>query len=288
MCPLNNLRIEGATLMRSPTPLFESLEERRLFSVSIGSIADASHVPGTPADTVDHRARATLTAQGVGASAGDKVRSVTYFIDRNGDGVLDRRDRVIGRSRNAGNDFRVTRRIRQDRGVGADGTVTVSAVAHGRDGRDDVSPVVTADITVVDAAPTISKLTASPKRPAPGRSLVIRAHGVAARGDGITNVEFFQDTNGDGRIDDGDIDLGAGTREHRRLIGFDTGDIEDGDLGEVFITRPGRRHTWRFDASNVTTGAAKGTSFNFLAQVSDTSGAVSSVSSPPGVTVTVR
>jgi hypothetical protein len=147
--------------------------------------------------------------------------------------------------------------------------------------------VVTREITVADAAPTIERLTATPERPAPGEKVVIRAHGVSARHDGVTRVEFFLDANRDGRIDAGDVNLGAGRRERPRIEAFDTGDIQFGDLGEIVSIRE-RRHIWRFDADKVTAGAAAGTTFTFLAQATDRAGAVSSASSPRAVTVTVR
>jgi hypothetical protein len=245
-------------VMRTHPALLESLEGRRLFSVSIASITGVSAVPGTPPDTAVRRENFTLTAHGDTASAGDKVTSVTYFVDRNGNGVPDRGDTIIGRSRNFETHFSVTKRIKPTTAVG---TLAVSAVATGRLGKSDVSAPVTDHVTVVDPAPGIRNLTTSVVRRRAGlEKVTVVASGVTDLDGKITRVEFYNDVNANGVLDAGDAFLGTGRRA-------------------------GKRGTWKFDASTSVAGAPRGARFTFLARAVDDSNAVSAVSTPAFATV---
>jgi hypothetical protein len=237
---------------------FEPLEGRRLLSVSLTGITGTSAVAGTPDNTGVRAEKATLTAQGVSASAGDKVTSVTYFLDTDHSGTLNAGDKIIGKSSNSGKNFAVTTTIKSSTALG---TLTISAVAKGKQGASDVSTVVTQDITIVDDPPTIKKLTAAPKKVAAGKTLTLIANNVKDKDGTVSSVEFFQDKNGNGQIDAGDTDLGAGTKSG---------------------------NNWKFDASSVITGAASGDTFTFLAQATDNDASTSSDTSPPSVTVTIK
>jgi hypothetical protein len=69
-----------------------------------------------------------LTAQDVTTPPFDGVRSVTYFLDADGNGSFGGPDVLIGRARNPANHFAVTGFLKRSSAV--DGTVTVSAVAQ--------------------------------------------------------------------------------------------------------------------------------------------------------------
>src|SRR2546423_436926 len=88
--------------------------------------------------------------------------------------------------------------------------------------------------SAVAGTPTIKKLTAAPKSVAAGAKLTIIANNVKDKDGTIFSVHFFQDINGDGTIDGGDTDLGAGTQAG---------------------------NSWKLDASSLVASAASGDSF---------------------------
>jgi hypothetical protein len=129
------------------------LEGRRLLSVSVGSLVVAPLAANPPPRVVARGEKVRLTVQGVAASPDDGVRSVTYFVDVDRDGSLGPGDALIGRARNAANDFSVSRFIRWAWSAGG-GTLTVSAVAQGVHGASDFGPALTQDLPVPPGAVT--------------------------------------------------------------------------------------------------------------------------------------
>jgi hypothetical protein len=220
--------------------MIESLEDRRLMSVAIGTIAVTSAVAGVPANTEVRNARATFTAQGVAASAGDRATSVTYFIDTNRNSAFDRGDVLIGRSRKARSEFAVIRRISRKAALE---TSTISAIAHGKLGRTDVSPAVSQTIAVQDAAPTIQKLSGSRK---------VIAHRRAVPASPVVVVPPYLDANGDGLMNADETLPGSGAS-------------------------PGETGTWQINASDVVGSALQGGAAQFLGQAPAGSDIISSI-----------
>ena len=219
--------------------VFESLENRRLMSVSVASVIAASFIAGTPQNTVVRSERATFTAGGVTASGGDTVRSVTYFIDTNSDGLLSKGDLVLGHSANAASSFAATGIIRSGLALG---NLTISAVAQGKSSKSDLSAAVTQNVTVVNDLPIIRKITASAKKVFANKPLSLVASNVTDKDGFIAKVDFFLDVNGNGSIDAGDT-----------LVGTDS------DKAGGF----------KVDASSVIANAAVGQSLSFLARATD-------------------
>ena len=218
---------------------FESLENRRLMSVSVASVFATSLIAGTPQNTVVRSERATFTASGVTASAGDNVRSVTYFIDNNSDGVFSKGDLLLGRSGNAASNFAATGIIKSGLALG---NLTISAVAQGKLSKSDFSAAVTQNVTVADDLPIIRKLTASAKKVFANKPLSLVASNVTDKDGSIAKVDFFLDVNGNGTIDAGDT-----------LVGTDS------DKAGGF----------KVDASGVIANAATGQTLSFLARATD-------------------
>jgi len=239
------------------SPVFETLEDRRLLSVSITSIAANSVVAGVPADTVVRGEKATLTATGVAATALDKITGVTYFLDTNSNGALDKGEKILGRSNNAAKSYAVNLLIKPKTALAP---ITVSAIATGK-GKNNVSPAVTDVVTVVDDTPTVKRLVAAPKKVAVGGKLTLIATGAKDKDGTIASVGFWLDVNKDGQIDGGDILEGT---DNNKAGGF------------------------KFDATALTAGHIGGDTLTFLAQATDNDGSVSSATSPPSATVTIK
>jgi hypothetical protein len=239
--------------------LIETLEDRRLLSVTVTTIVGTSAVAGTPSGDIVRGQKATLSAQ-TSATTGDKVSSVTYFIDRNNNGTFDKgTDVLLGKSSSSKNNFAITKTIPTSTTLG---DITVSAVATGK-GKNNVSPAATQIFTIIDDNPTIKKLTASPSKVAAAGKLTITASSVKDSDGSVTGVELFVDTNHDGQIDQGDTDLGAATQQ-------------------------GKSGNWKFDASSLVATATSGQSFTILAQATDNDASTSSATSPVSTTVTVK
>ncbi len=233
---------------------FEPLEARRLLSVSLGSITATSAIAGTPANTVIRAEKATLTSGDISASADDRVSSVVYFADLNQDGLLDRGDTILGSSSKAAGNYAFTGLFNKKLTIGS---VTIAAIAKGIHGKTDISTAATDAVTIGDDPPTIKKLTASSKVVA-GTKITIIASGARDQDGSVTAVEFWIDDNHDGMIDAGDIDLGHGTPI-------------------------GKSGNWKFDVD--TSLAVSSTTATFVAQATDTGGAVSSPNASPSVAV---
>jgi hypothetical protein len=90
-----------------------------------------------------------LTAQDVTTPPFDGVRSVTYFLDADGDGSFGGPDVLVGRARNPANHFAVTGFLKRSSAV--DGTVTVSAVAQSLADAADFGPAATQPVTLSPA-----------------------------------------------------------------------------------------------------------------------------------------
>jgi hypothetical protein len=239
---------EWCIMSQSYRCLLESLEDRRLLSVTIDSVTvqPSPMVRGTIA---------TMTAQ-VTASVDDRVRSVMYFVDENGNGLRDRGEFLVGRSGNATTNFRVTKRVPAGSSLGP---VNIAAIAKGALGAGDLSPTFTLSANVVDQAPTIKRLTIAPPQIQTDGTLKLIANGVSNK-DGdrrIVKVEFWLDVNQDGLIDAGD-DLVSGSADTSPAGG------------------------WKI--TTTADGAAPGV-YHFLAQATDSDGSVSNIVSTIGTVI---
>jgi hypothetical protein len=234
---------------------FETLEDRRLLSVAVTSIAADSAVAGLPTNTVARSEKMTLTATGVTATALDKITGVTYFIDNNSNGVPDKGDKIIGTTNNANKNYAVKTELKKNVALGS---LTISAVARGK-GRANFSPVVIDTVTVVDDPPTIKRLVAAPKKVLPSGKLTLIAVGANDKDGTISKVDFWLDVDKNGTIDPL-IDT---------LVGSDTS----------------KAGGFKADATGTTTGKIGGDTLNFLAQATDSDG---SVSTPVGAIVTIK
>ena len=219
--------------------VFESLENRRLMSVSVASVFATSLVAGTPQNAVVRSERATFSVSGITASAGDRIRSVTYFIDNNSDGLFSKGDLLLGRSGNAASNFSAAGIIK---GGLALGDLTISAVAQGSLSKSDFSAAVTQNVTVANDPPIIRKLTASVKKVFANKPFSLVASNVTDKDGSIAKVDFFLDVNGNGSIDAGDT-----------LVGTDS------DKAGGF----------KVDASSVIASAGVGQTVSFLARATD-------------------
>jgi hypothetical protein len=227
--------------------MIESLENRRLLSATITSIQAVSAVANTPVDTVVRGEKATLTALGVSASGEEKISSVVYFVDQNDDGLLNRGDTIIGASGNAARDYAITRLVDRRLDLGAQ---TVSAVARIR-GKSEVSPTVNDTLTLITSPPTIKNLVAAPKKVKAGKNFTLNAAGTKDKDSTIAKVEFWFDVNNNGVIDGED------------QLDFTDTDPKGGWKDLVSATSGG---------GNIAAGTYK-----FLAQATDSDGAVSNV-----------
>src|SRR5690242_18405649 len=81
------------------TPVFESLEERRMLTTTITSIT------ATPT-TVNRGAKVVLSANGV--TTDQKSTTILYFVDINGNGLVDGADRKLGQSANAKKNYSIS------------------------------------------------------------------------------------------------------------------------------------------------------------------------------------
>jgi hypothetical protein len=215
----------------------EALEGRRMLSASIGSLsADAL--------SVERGQRVTLTANDV--SSDTKV--VSFYVDSNGNGVLDDGDKKLNSDGTAANGF--TGRAQTKKLPVGD----VMFFAQGRDADGNLATAQTS-VHLTNASPTLKRLTPAPKKIAHGKNLRLIANGAHDTDGTIASVSFYVDSNGNGLIDVG-TDL---------LISTDSS--KNGG----------------FKASLDTTPFAVGT-MTILAQATDSDGGVSNVVS---ATVTV-
>jgi len=147
---------------------FESLENRRLLSVSIESVT-ASPSP------VARTEKVTITANNVAATSDDKVNAVSFFIDVDSNGTFDKgTDLVIGTDFNGKNGYSLTKTVpAKVKGQAFPlGTLTIGAIARGKHGV--LSTAAETTVTIVDEPPTIKKLTA-PKNVKAGKKFVTTA-----------------------------------------------------------------------------------------------------------------
>jgi hypothetical protein len=138
--------------MRTQPGFVEELEGRTLLSVSIGLVGVTPVAAHPPPRIVARGERVRLSAQDVTTTPFDGVRSVTYFIDTDGDGSFSAADVLIGRARNPDNHFAVTGFLKRSAAGG--GAVTVSAVAQGLTDPADFGPAATQAITLPPAPAT--------------------------------------------------------------------------------------------------------------------------------------
>ena len=230
--------------------LVEALENRRLLSVALASIAANSAVEGTPTDTLVRAEKGTLTATAGTVSSDDKITQVIYFIDSNSNGTPDKGEFVVGKSGNAAKNFAVTKVVPKD--TSTSDPLVITAVARGKQGKDDVSAAVTDSVTVINDAPTLKKLTAAPKKVKSGKDFTLIATGAKDKDGTIAKVEFWFDVNGNGVID----------------VGTDQLDFTDSDKAGGFKDLV---HTLDNGVP-----IAAGT-YKFLAQATDSDGGVSNV-----------
>jgi hypothetical protein len=175
--------------MTSRTCIIEPLESRRLLTAALTGITP------TPSP-VERGLRLTLTATGPTSD----TKSVRFFIDTDGDGVLDSTDKRVGSDATPGNGFSV--RLNTKKFLLGD--IRFFAEPHERGGaaRTPVSTIV----TVTDAPPTIKAVVGAPKKLRPGKNLTFIATRVKDTDGKVGSVSFFIDSN-----DNGAIDLGTDT-----------------------------------------------------------------------------
>ena len=160
--------------------VIESLEDRRLFAASITSVTPSPN-------PVERGLKLTLTSNG----ATSDTKSVVFFFDTNGNGVLDSTDKRIGRDASGRNGFVwVLKTKKLDLGP-----VRIFAEPH--DAHNTAGTPVNTIVTITDAPPTIKSVVAAPKKLHHGKTLTLIATGVKDTDGKVGSVAFYLD-NGDG------------------------------------------------------------------------------------------
>ena len=173
----------------------EMLEDRRLLSASIGSLsADALTVErGTPV---------VLTANDV-----TDIKVVSFYVDSNGNGVLDDGDKKLNSDGTGANGFMGKAQTKK---------LPVGDVLFFAQGHDVDGNMATAQTSVhlTNASPTLKRLTAAPKKLVHGKKLTLIANGAHDTDGTVASVSFYVDSNGNGLIDAGDVLLGTDSDKH--------------------------------------------------------------------------
>ncbi len=170
----------------SPAVAFESLEDRRLLAASIISVTP------TP-NPVERGIKLTLTSNG----ATSDTKSVVFFTDANGNGVLDSTDKRIGRDLAGRNGFNWRLNTKKL----ALGQIRFFAEPHAASGAAG-TPVSTV-VTITDAPPTIKSLRTNFKTFHRGKTITLTAAGVKDSDGKVGSVAFFLDSNQNGTFDTG-------------------------------------------------------------------------------------
>lgn len=154
----------------------------------------------TPSVLPDTAASILLTATGA-ADADGSIARVQFFRDSNTNGVLDANDVMVGEDNNPAGGFTLTLP-----GTGLAGTVRFFARATDNDGTN--SAAVTSTVRI-NAAPTVASVTATPGAVTRPANVTFTANGVVDPDGTVVSVEFVQDLNNNGQIDNSDRVLGV-------------------------------------------------------------------------------
>jgi hypothetical protein len=166
--------------------IVEALEKRQLFAAGLVSVT------ATPSP-VERGLKLTLTANG---NTSDTKR-VSFWLDSNGNGVLDTSDKKIGQDGSPLNGLSKTFSTKKfDLGA-------VRFFARPETGGGVSGPSVSTTVTITDAPPTIKSVVASPKKVKRGKNLTFSANGVKDTDGTVGSVVFYIDNNANGSIDIG-------------------------------------------------------------------------------------
>ena len=146
----------------------------------------------------------TLVAEDVTDVNGDSsVTEASFYLDTNGDGLLDATDTDLGIGTKVGTDWSI---IVPGSSLAA-GEHRFFAVAG--DERGATSDSVSTTVEVIDPPPQIGGVVA-PRSVMLGNTMTLVATDVTGAPDAVDSLAFFLDSNGNGSLDDFDLNLGTG------------------------------------------------------------------------------
>jgi hypothetical protein len=144
----------------------------------------------------------TITLEAVGVDDDDGVPDDVYFYrDSNASGSWDSGDEEVGRDTSLDNGWRVAVTLDPAWGIG-----TKRFFARVQDDDDGWSNPVSNTVEVLNRAPSVGGVSASPSPVAQGTGLTLIAQSVLDpdQGDSVSRVEFWRDSNFNGILDAGD------------------------------------------------------------------------------------